>query len=532
MKKLLYVMSCTLLLGTALLFLSGCAHEEEPQPSSLGAESQPADETQRDYTPQDTHPRPNPGYRVSDFFDEDIAAILNSDLSPRDQLLALGWEDSWMYGMDEALMQNMLTQMRFSPFLEALHNGLPIGESGLVVAPQYRAGMYFNDDGTLIVLVLPGAFNDPHSRTAIEEMQSFGIIINEAIFTDREMDEVTNQLNHMHDRVTAAGSTSWGRTATHITMWVDPYTPQQLEILRAFLQDFGFDLAMFQFEPQITDQMREHRINLINEAVNASRENIFTSDVIVSRTGIAFTKHNRTTYEFTYGAPFDLARYENGQWVGVPFLQGRGGGMWNMQAYMLQSGGIDRHARQSFEWLFGELEPGRYLLIRDGWLGNWQPDHDRVFAIVEFEITETTPRHLPEVEPQTFINPIVLVNPPIATPTSITLTIENQSPYNIDHRAQILSVVRDEDILSDNFWDWWDIALPSRPEDNAHFFDHGLSFLPAGQQLTFTIDWYQLFGTLEPGAYRIVINTGGHAHPPHPHGWLFADPLIIPFTID
>jgi len=481
--------------------------------------------------------RPAPHDR-QDLSHEEIIFILDSDLSPRDQLLALGWDDSWMYGMDDHFMRNILTQMRFTPFLELITNGLPIGESGNSIAAQYYAGMYFNDFGVLTVLALPGAFIDAPSLAAIEEMHALGILVHEAHFTEHEMDDVINQLSNMHERVWQAGSSSWGRTATQITMWIDPYTPEQIVILSQFLTDHGFNLAMFAFEPQITDDMRARRIDLINEAANAPRDLIaHIGEVTVARTGIAFSMHNRTDYMFNYGSSFDLARYENGQWIGVDFLQGRGGGEWSMELLTLQSGGIDNHMRRSFEWRFGELEPGHYLFIIDGWLGDWQPDQPRIFALVEFEITNTTPHDLPIPEPIEAINPIVLIDASNPTPTSITLTIKNQSPYDIDHIAHINSFVREEDIHSPNHWDWWEIALPRLPiegewEDISHFFDHGQAPLPAGQQLTFTINWEVLFGSLDPGAYRIVISTGGRAHPPHPWGWLWGEALIIPFTIE
>ena len=119
-------------------------------------------------------------------------------------------------------------------------------------------------------------------------------------------------------------------------------------------------------------------------------------DVEVSRTGIAFSLENRADSGFTYGEPWDLAcySYSDNRWMPVQHLPGAGGGVWNSIGYSLQSGGIEQN-RQEWAWRFGELPPGRYMFIRDGWLGEWRPDQNTVYALVEFFITEDSPINLP-----------------------------------------------------------------------------------------------------------------------------------------
>ena len=77
----------------------------------------------------------------------------------------------------------------------------------------------------------------------------------------------------------------------------------------------------------------------------------------------------------------------------VPYLPGAGSQVWPSIGYSLQSGSVKQFSQ---EWVrrFGELSPGRYMFIRDGWLGEWQKNQDAVYALVEFYITEDSPETL------------------------------------------------------------------------------------------------------------------------------------------
>ncbi|MCL2421241.1 MAG: hypothetical protein FWD03_05225 [Defluviitaleaceae bacterium] len=280
------------------------------------------------------------------------------------------------------------------------------------------------------------------------------------------------------------------------------------------------------------EALMDHRIASITTAVQSPGDQIvLVSDVEVSRTGIAFALENRTDLEFNYGAPWDLAYYLDGQWTPVPHLAGADSGMWVSIGFSLQGGGIQQY-RQAWDWEFGELPPGRYMFIRDGWLGDWDPDQDPVYALVEFTISEDSPAYLPPQPDKPWPDSIYLVAYDSITPNGMRIVVENISPYNIDHRVQILAIVHESDAVSDDWWQWE--QLPFLPVEG-YWIDHlmqGHGFLLSGEQLAVQLDWVAVFGELSPGDYRIILDLGGQAHPPHPTGWVFNEsPTVISFNI-
>jgi len=74
----------------------------------------------------------------------------------------------------------------------------------------------------------------------------------------------------------------------------------------------------------------------------------------------------------------------------VQHLPGKGGGVWPDILYSLQSGDSEQFEVE-WGWRFGELPPGRYAYILNGYFGEYRPDHEVVYATVEFAIAETGP---------------------------------------------------------------------------------------------------------------------------------------------
>ena len=278
----------------------------------------------------------------------------------------------------------------------------------------------------------------------------------------------------------------------------------------------------------------EFRAEFITSVTQSSGDQIvLVSDVEVSRTGIAFSLENTTDLDFKYGEPWDLAFYLNGRWMPVPYLTGVCGGIWASIGFTLQSGGIQQY-RQDWSWRFGELPPGRYMFIRDGWLGDWQPNQDIIYALVEFYITEDSPTYLPPQSNEELPSMINLMEYSNITPNGMSIVIENVSAYDIDHRAQIIAIVHERYVVSDNSWEWEQYGLPLLPVEGCwlDYLTQGIEFLPSGGQLEFSLDWTIIFGELSPGEYRIILDVGGRAHPPHPTGRAFNQaPIVISFTI-
>jgi len=123
---------------------------------------------------------------------------------------------------------------------------------------------------------------------------------------------------------------------------------------------------------------------------NPCDEIAHVGEAIVSRTGIVFSLENRSNYIFSYSSHWELAYYTNGRWRPVQRLPGLNIG-WTDIGLSLQAGDI-RQYRQDWGWIFGELPSGRYMFIRDGF---FRMDKGRVYAIVEFFITEDCPLYLP-----------------------------------------------------------------------------------------------------------------------------------------
>jgi len=452
----------------------------------------------------------------------------------RERLLEMGLSDEILDSIvsDGISLENMYNQFRFGALTERIHNNLPIGESGEVINANYFGGIYFNDIGILTVTATEAAFNHAASMTAIEEMRELGIIVRAVEFTEQQLIGVMDTMNEMFDRARELGASSWGldTSENRVNVWLDPYDDERKALFTVFLLANAINPSMVAINQAITPEMREYREDFITRATTfPSRDIVLVGEVEVSRTGIAFSLENRSGLEFNYGARWSLAEYVSGRWIPVEHLPGSGI-FWHLIGFSLQAGGIQQY-RQEFDGLYDVLPPGRYMFIRDGWLGVWDRNQETVYAVVEFVITEDSPLRLPGQEPEQWLEPISVVEISNITPTGLWMVIDNLSDYDIDHRAQIIAIVREEDAVSDNRWEWE--SLPFLPVEG-YWMDYlmqGEGFLPSGGRMAFHLDWEAVFGEIPPGEYRLDISLGGHAHPPHPTGWISGGPLVIQFEV-
>jgi len=457
----------------------------------------------------------------------------------REQLVEMGFQDEMLDSFAEGgiSFESVVNQQRFIGFTDSIYNNQPIGPSGETILRRYFGGMHFDNNGMLTVTVLAGAFDHAASATAIDEMRELGIIVNIVDFSHHEQMGAINALNNVHQGAAAAGATSWGIGALNrIELQLDPYSEEQLAIFEDFLLSHSINPAMILITPAVTQEMRDSRAERIAAVAMETHDQIIQlGDAIVSQTGIAFSKQNRTCQDFNYGSPWDLAYYTNGAWAPVQHLPGADGGMWTLEGRMLQPGGI-LHYRQEWAWRFGELPPGRYMFIRSGWLGEWSDrarDHDNVYAIVEFFITENCPVNLPPPPQDEWRAHIAFIQHSNVTPHGMTILVENISDYDIDHIAQIDYVVPAIYVTSDYWWQWQQHILPFLPieGDWSDYFIQGEGFLPSGGQLEFTFNWKAILGELPPGEYVISLGFSGHAHPPHPTGWVSGSSAMFTFIV-
>jgi len=514
---------------TLALLLSSCTYNNDDQNNIADQPTEP----EYDTLPSDTLSNESSPNNTTFIETELGERVIISEEEARERLLAMGWQEEQleMFAEGNITLSNMYNQDRFREYRLYIHDHKAIGESGEIIAPQYFGGMYFDDMGFLVVSVLPAGLDHPPTATAIDEMLERGIIIRLVQFQYEDIVVTSDRLWHMRDSAFAAGATSWGQGAENaITVQLDPYTDEQKTIFNDFLITYGFNPALFLIQPAVTQEMRDWRAYSITSAI-ANHTNLIAhiGEVEVSRLEIGFTLENTTPYTFSYGSPWDLARFENGTWLPMTHLPGRGGNSWTSEGRSLQGGGI-QHYRQPFDWFFGELPPGRYMFIRDGWLGGWNPDQPRVYALVEFEITDTTPLNLPpEPEPvwNTFLRVAEVSN---VTSTGMRIVVENISSYDIDHRLHIGFLVLAEHTTTGEWWEWERHRLP-----NISFTGttpiQARQFIPAGERIEFDIDLSILFGELPPGDYKVNLGMSGSVGPPHPTGGIINYEQIA-FTVE
>ena len=117
---------------------------------------------------------------------------------------------------------------------------------------------------------------------------------------------------------------------------------------------------------------------------------VLASEVAVSRTEVVFNTANLSTQPFIHGLDYRLLVYENG-WKPVPTIIGdllfvTGFGM------IMQGGEIIRD-RFNFEWIYGTLANGRYMIMRSHFEDHMRPGAPRVLEtlMVEFIIDDNTP---------------------------------------------------------------------------------------------------------------------------------------------
>ena len=129
-------------------------------------------------------------------------------------------------------------------------------------------------------------------------------------------------------------------------------------------------------------------------AGGASEIIVLASEVAVSRTEVAFNTANLSTQPFMHGLDYLLLVYENG-WKPAPTIID--GLAWSTLGIEMRGGEVIDD-RFNFEWLFGALANGRYMILRQH-----LENHDRRGAfrvqeilMVEFVIDDSTPISLEE----------------------------------------------------------------------------------------------------------------------------------------
>ena len=138
-------------------------------------------------------------------------------------------------------------------------------------------------------------------------------------------------------------------------------------------------------------QGRESYLAFVTAGIPSHRI-VQATDVQVSRTAIAFHYGNRSFRVLMYGSTVavELVHYVGGHWQPVPPVQFVLPLLYGRSIFP----GFTRFDVFRFEYRFGELPPGRYMLIREYSRGNRSGARDMEYLMVEFTVTERTPLNL------------------------------------------------------------------------------------------------------------------------------------------
>ncbi|MCL2299059.1 MAG: hypothetical protein FWC27_02790 [Firmicutes bacterium] len=134
-------------------------------------------------------------------------------------------------------------------------------------------------------------------------------------------------------------------------------------------------------------------------AGKTSENIVLSGEPEASPTGISFSLKNQSRADYGYGNPYELARYEDGRWLAVPYTSENIA--WTLPMFTLRAGKRDSFAIE-WAWAFGALPPGRYLFLRefnpleeyfvqsDGEFEKWDNLHNRYptaeYLMIEFTI--------------------------------------------------------------------------------------------------------------------------------------------------
>ncbi len=100
-------------------------------------------------------------------------------------------------------------------------------------------------------------------------------------------------------------------------------------------------------------------------------------------TGIVFEIFNNSGNELSFSDDFKLQRWEDNNWVDVPYIIDNGA--FNQPAYPVEAGGY-RKAENNWEWLYGKLPKGVYLFSKPVFVENEEGITERFSLGVSFSL--------------------------------------------------------------------------------------------------------------------------------------------------
>lgn len=105
----------------------------------------------------------------------------------------------------------------------------------------------------------------------------------------------------------------------------------------------------------------------------------------VTPSGASFRLYHNTDAELQFGAAYTLQKLQNGEWSDLPYVIENGA--FTMEAYSLPKGEPQTLA-VSWGWLYGELPPGEYRLVKTVTDFRGTGDYDNYTLAAEFTVGE------------------------------------------------------------------------------------------------------------------------------------------------
>lgn len=141
-------------------------------------------------------------------------------------------------------------------------------------------------------------------------------------------------------------------------------------------------------ENQATQKLTD---NIPNKSVADNKYNQFdkcTMEIVegtITAAGLTVRLKSTNENETFYGSYYRIEKYENSEWKEVQHQKLQGELGWTAEAYPIPTDGFS-DCVINWKWLYGELTPGQYRIIKDIINFRGTGDYDEYFLAAEFEI--------------------------------------------------------------------------------------------------------------------------------------------------
>ena len=208
---------------------------------------------------------------------------------------------------------------------------------------------------------------------------------------------------------------------------------------------------------------------------------VLASEVAVSRTTVAFNTANLSTWPFGHGLGYRLLVYDNG-WKDAPTILDN----WAIADIGLEiQGGEVIEDRFDFEWLYGPLANGRYMIMRQHRAGRME------LLLVEFIIDDNTPMSLDGL-PAANVNLNLYISE--IAPTGLQLNVTNHMPQTFLYSGPFIV----QKYVYGVWENIYELAAPGRYQLQ----------IEENNNTAINENWSERFGKLPPGRYKLIAYFG------------------------